>query len=331
MQHVKWTRYAAMFVALVAFVALTAARVEANAQPRGAIVVTGTADAHARSVIAATIERVTKDAGWQLIGQPFSQAEVDKIVTCLRADRPWPCLDNNELTRGAQRFVVVEAAVEPTNSIETVIIAKLVTSGERVPSVERDGCTHCTDDDLVRIAKGLASKLLENTAARSGGTIDVRTIPSGASVTIDGRMVGESDRSFPTAPGSHTVIMMLAGYEPETRIIEVGEGETRSIEITFDAEKKRSGGQPRVIAGSLIAVGALALIGGTYASWTADQGLSGPQSKYDYSGIGIGFAVGGAAVAGVGTYLWIRASHKRSAPTLSLLPGGGFAGWSTAF
>lgn len=85
MQHVKWTRYAAMFVALVAFIALTAARVEANAQPRGAIVVTGTADAHARSVIAATIERVTKDAGWQLIEQPFSQAEVDKIVTCLRS------------------------------------------------------------------------------------------------------------------------------------------------------------------------------------------------------------------------------------------------------
>ena len=69
-------------------------------------------------------------------------------------------------------------------------------------------------------------------------------------------------------------------------------------------------------------------------SFTADQPQTGLQTEYSYSGLGIGVAAGGAVVAGVGVYLWVRASHAKprsSAPMVSLSRDGGSVGWATTF
>jgi hypothetical protein len=59
----------------------------------------------------------------------------------------------------------------------------------------------------------------------------VRTVPRGATVTLDGKAIGESDGLFQVLPGGHKVTVQLDGYAPETREIQVDEGRITRLRI----------------------------------------------------------------------------------------------------
>lgn len=67
-------------------------------------------------------------------------------------------------------------------------------------------------------------------AARDAGsqavlvTVRLETVPPGATLAIDGEVIGESPRSEALEPGPHRVEATLAGYAPASRTVEVAEG-----------------------------------------------------------------------------------------------------------
>jgi hypothetical protein len=65
----------------------------------------------------------------------------------------------------------------------------------------------------------------------------VKTVPDGAEVSLDGKVIGKSDKLFDVAAGAHKVTLRLEGYAPEERTVEVREGEITRVEVTL---KKRS-------------------------------------------------------------------------------------------
>ncbi len=59
----------------------------------------------------------------------------------------------------------------------------------------------------------------------------VRTAPSGAKVTLEGKLLGKSDAIFTVVPGTQTVSVELDGYLPEERRVEIRAEEVTRVEL----------------------------------------------------------------------------------------------------
>jgi hypothetical protein len=324
-----------MAVAVVSVLVVLLGHREAHAQSQsGAVLVTGKADNHARQVITSTIEGAVRQAAWSLSPLPLSPAEVDKLTACLAADRPWPCISANALAKGAERLVIVQTSTERSGTVtELVLTGELVVADDSVPSIERQSCVRCSDDELARISKLLAMRLLDNTASRGRGPIlDVKTTPPRASIAIDDQPVGQSDRTFLVGPGSHRVTITLPGYRSETRFISTAEGKTTPLSVALQPDEgdPHIGHRSRLIPAIVIGGGLVAAVVGSVISYSAEPGPRDQRHKYIYSSPAIGMAVAGGVAIGVGAYLWFR-PVTTSTPTVALLPGGAFAGWASSF
>jgi hypothetical protein len=78
------------------------------------------------------------------------------------------------------------------------------------------------------------------TAPQAKTQLYVKTVPDGAEVTLDGKLLGKSDALFDIASGPHRLSLQLEGYVPEGRLIDAREGEITRVELHL---RKRSGKQ----------------------------------------------------------------------------------------
>jgi hypothetical protein len=72
----------------------------------------------------------------------------------------------------------------------------------------------------------------------------VKTVPTGAEVSVDGTVVGKSDKLFDVSAGSHKLSLSLEGYVKEERTVDVREGEITRVEV----ELKKQAGQESVLS-----------------------------------------------------------------------------------
>jgi hypothetical protein len=306
----------------------------AHAQTPGSVLVIGTAGDHERGVVEAAISNRVRDATWSVVARPFSRAEVESIVGCLPDDRPWPCIEPTARSKGISQLLI--AQVDRTSTKTSLAIkAQLLVAGNGVPAIGEAYCDACSDSQLRETAVQITEQLLKDTALRTQTretVLEIRTVPAGAAVTVDGKQVGVSDLRHRASPGPHTVLVERTGYVPETRSVTLVEGETSKLAL--ELRPTSTGRNPRIVPGIVIGAGLAAVIGGSIVSFTAEDSPEGQKHKYVYSAPGIGVAMGGAIVAGAGVYLWVRASrrpNKRAVPAVSTVPGGAVAGWATTF
>jgi hypothetical protein len=68
----------------------------------------------------------------------------------------------------------------------------------------------------------------------------VKTVPDGAEITLDGKVLGKSDGLYDVTSGAHRLTLRLEGYVPEERLIDAKESEITRVEVRL---KQRSGKQ----------------------------------------------------------------------------------------
>ena len=298
-----------------------------------AVMVHGNAKEHERAVVASAVKQIVLDSAWSVVETTFTPKEVAAIEVCLDLDRPWPCVEPTASSKGVQRIVVVH--VEHKGKAVVLVTGQVILNSDAVPVIEQRHCEPCSEGNLEQSARDMAKVLLSRTSAAQGKTaIELRTVPPGASVTIDGKLVGASDATLPISAGLHQVQLQRSGYRAESRSITVAQGQTYKLAVTLTPE--RAGGTRFPLVPALVAgAGAIALVSGTIYSFTIDPPSSYEQPRYLYSGPAIGLAAAGGAALGVGIYLWFRAPKdgggRVSAPTASLRNGGGVVGWSKSF
>jgi len=78
-------------------------------------------------------------------------------------------------------------------------------------------------------------------SAPSPTRLYVHTVPPGAKVTLEGKLLGKSDAIFSVAPGTHTVLVELEGYLPEERRLDIAAEEITRLDLRL---KKRSKAAP---------------------------------------------------------------------------------------
>jgi formylglycine-generating enzyme required for sulfatase activity len=87
------------------------------------------------------------------------------------------------------------------------------------------------------VEAGVPQQLPVVALVKADGLIDVRSSPSGAAVTVDGRYRGLTPLELELAPGkSYRVSLSKAGYAPVNRTIEPVSGEDTSMSVTLEGQ-----------------------------------------------------------------------------------------------
>lgn len=157
--------------------------------------------------------------------------------------------------------------------------------------------------------------------------------PSGASVYIDGVLVGKSPLEQISFSGSHSVTVVKKGYKPEERMLDVllGQPNRLDIKLAKQASTYRSGTRPiwRLAVGGILAGGgllttalgisALSVHGACDETMPSVDGMPCPM-LYFTNGVGGGLIGGGLAVAAAGVLLMAIPDKRTEQPVASFMP-----------
>ena len=320
-----------------------------------ALLVSGTATAHASDLVGTTIESIARDTGRLLTKPTFTAKETATIKRCVTTPHAWSCIAPAIHDKELQQVAVVSLANDtgPDSSPMVVVTEQVIVAQLDATVTEQRFCVRCTDDVLINVTSELTRSLFHEIEVRSGRTVvDIKSTPRGARILFDGNSMGATDRSFSTFPGKHTVVLELDGYQRVSRTVEAALDKTSELSVTMrplirtpnerhDSERCESDSPGSMTSHSLapklaMGAGAMAVVAGVivlaFNEHPKDQpaGTEQPRVYYSTMAPGIGLVVGGAVV-GAGGYLWWRYTRSTVAPAITPAPGGATVGITKAF
>lgn len=211
-------------------------------------------------------------------------------------------------------------------------------------------CSPCVDEALARAASDLTRGLIEEAVTGTARTnLTIESVPPGAWITLDDVNVGLTNRKYATFPGRHVLIFQREGYETETRAIEAVENGDTLVSVTLRPKGGPAdggggsgggggGGRRRYLVPGLVAGAGMLAAGAGIVLQLAKEAppIGERQPARLVSAPGVGLMIGGGIAAGVGAYLWIRASKAaqtapRSVPTATIANDGAVLGWIGSF
>lgn len=321
---------------------------------RGAVVVAGKIAERDRLVAKTAAEKSVGAAGWALDAKPFSAKEVAAISECLHDVEAWPCVSRAVSARGLRRLAVVSLMQQPgpNGTPQVAITERLVLADADLAVLGQRFCERCTDDTLSALTAELTHELLQRVVLESGRTVlSVKSTPQGSIYAVDGVLSGATDATLNIVPGHHVVTIEREGYEPVSRTIDAVEGKTSEVIVTLQRidpalptgtrpkETAPTSRRSRALPITMVAIGAVAVIGGVTALMLDQREESKPPTEhqpsgyYDTTPAGIAAVAGGVVVAGAGAYLWWKISREqpRATPTVTPVLGGAVVGMHGAF
>lgn len=194
-------------------------------------------------------------AGGRRADAAASLAELEPILQRLEGENTIEAVARKAVTKllvsTDTKGAVVHFAKEGPKSAP---LAREVSPGKYKIRVTAKG--HFPYEDTVEVFEG-QFRLVEVNLKAKPATIEVAKAHDGTQVVIDGRVVGELPLEAPLnlKAGKHRVVLMDRGHRSVTRDIEVGRGESMSI----DAELKTT--WQRKISYGVLGVGAASLAG----------------------------------------------------------------------
>lgn len=70
-------------------------------------------------------------------------------------------------------------------------------------------------------------------ALAAHGILNVTSEPSGAAVSLDGKRIGRAPCKVGVTPGEHTVAASAARYDPDSKVVNIKDGEETSVQLTL--------------------------------------------------------------------------------------------------
>jgi hypothetical protein len=326
---------------LLAVAALCWPAVTRTAHADEAVIVTGgSATEHDRATVAAAAAAVAREDGWSLRAKPLTKKESDSLLTCQDSASPWTCVPSSLHASGTYRalVLVVDSRQTDAGAPMVVVVGRLIAPDTHAFAVKQRHCVQCADDKLGAAVADLTLELLREIATREGRTIiEVRSTPTGAQVSLDGRPAQVTDASLNTYPGKHVVVVDKPHYQREIREVTVARGKTAELAVTLQPSESTTGDRTvhepsRSVPVTVVAVGAAAVVAGIvlYAV-DEDPSPTGGKRYWDTAPAGVALGTVGLVTAGVGAYLLYRASGSQSAPSVAVGPHGAVLTWTGSF
>lgn len=349
----------AVLLALFASLLISGVAGTAHAAAPSALVVFGKAESRIQDIVYGVVDRVLRQAGWPLV-PALAPNEATIVRGCLGKEAAWSCVASMASKKGIERIVAVRVDLERSSdgSSQVVLTGRLVYAGSSSVLEQKRYCGACSDEDLTVYAEEISKLLMDERAVQAGTTkVGVTSVPMGAEVRIDGKVVGVTNNVFSTFPGKHVVEVRAPGYQAESRPVTAVDGKTVTTSISL---KPGDSSKPPVQSGpdlgdgtdevddggeggggfrkwgpkAMVGAGALAVIGGVVLIAKDEDAQPGNKVDVEYFDSALGgtvLTISGALVAGAGGFLWWKFANERSAPVVSTLPGGALVGIAGSF
>ena len=301
----------------------------------------------------AGIARAGGDVGVVVTGEPTMQPQVKALI------EGWLSSHGHRLVASAlpadstaklgDCFVLEDTScarklVEDKGASATIVLVRVdVGAGKDVtftgywfekghePVAEKRVCERCSDTALVMAGDELMSALL-GSANISVGQLKLTSNPPGAQVVIDGKAAGATPLDISLPAGAHQITVSAEGRVDFAKSVTIEKGKPMALEVALEVPRPPPPPKSKLVPIAVIAAGGALLVGGIvlYATSETDTGEK-PEYR-DTRALGVGVAIGGLAVGGLGAYLLLRTTKPADSPVaLSFLHGGATVAWRTAF
>lgn len=317
---------------------------DSSARADGAVMIAGKISSRERDIIVNTLELTATSLTWKLTAPPFSREAIEASLTCLKGKAPWGCVGPG--IRGNDQLVIVEVEGDHgPGTPMTVVTVHVLTAATEGQFFASRYCDLCNDDALKRATADLSKQLLREAAERTGRTkLTVHSKPDKAWILLDGKMVGATNSTRATYPGTHTVMLQHVGYKTAVREVAILDGQTLDVAFDMDPEPSSSAGSgsygpssdhpSQLLPYLTLGIGGTAILAGVaLVVFSENPDPHGPQRPhyYDTTNHGIITFALGAIATSAGIYL-LLSRNATSATTVTPLPGGGVAaGWTGRF
>ncbi len=315
--------------ALVLCVLLAARLAHANT-----VNVVATGDADLQADLSRTLESWLRGHG-HTVGAPLAPDVVSTLLNCMVMDDQG-CARGVVEARATGDAVLFAQAMKSRTSNATVLIVYWFIKGKE-PVGMRRACEECSADLLKSTADEMLGMVLGVTSA-ARGRLAVSSDPSGLTVLLDNENIGVTPLEREVAAGPHKLVLMHRGQRVGEKQVKITSDVTAEIKIPVvlppePSTTVRQGRSP-LLGGLVMGLGGAALAAGIALYVTSEEDTGEKLYYRDTKPLGIGLAAGGAVVAGLGVWLWLRArggDETTSAPVVSIHHGGGMLGWARAF
>ncbi|HEX4450370.1 MAG TPA: PEGA domain-containing protein [Kofleriaceae bacterium] len=174
----------------------------------------------------------------------------------------------------------------------------------------------------------------DDTAPEAAASVSVHSVPSGASIYLDGHLGAQNtDAVIPAQPGRHNVSVEKPGYVTEMRAIDVAAGHSSDVTVQL---------RPKAVATSADGTSALPWIIGSVGAAALVTGVvlyavhqepspTGGRTYRDTATPGIVTGIAGVVTMSVAGFLWYHGRHNSSTPIAAVGRDSAIVGWAGAF
>jgi hypothetical protein len=293
------------------------------------VVVTG--EGSMQPQLAAQIENWLAQHGHTLVPTPLPPEVIPTLGDCFVLHDPLGCIRHIIETRAKTTSLIyarLETTSNPSNGTRDVTLTAYFFDKGHDAVAERKTCERCTDQALRTTADEVMKRLVGGTAV---GHVKLKSTPAGARISIDGKPIGVTPLDWDLPPGAHEIRMDKPGLEADARQIVVVSDRTDTVALELFSTGEARGWRRAVPLAALATGGALIVTGAVLYAIDQDDGFDQPKRIRDTAPLGIGLAIGGAVVGGIGAYLWLRSPGPSSAPVAIITRDTAYLGWLGRF
>jgi hypothetical protein len=304
-----------------------------SARADGDVGVIVTGEGSMQPQLAAQIEGWLSQHGHTLVPSPLPPEAITALIDCF-------VIEDQGCARGivekrARSTSMVYARLDTENNAsngtrDVTLTAYWFDKGHDAVA-ERKICERCTD----QLLRTTADQVMKTLVGGNVGHVKLKSTPAGARITIDGQAIGVTPLDWDLPPGKHTILMDKAGFKPAARDIVVVRDRTDvlAMEIVPADDDDAHGQLPRIVPIGMLAVGGAALVaGGVMIAIDEDPSHSRERTYRDTAPAGVGLAISGAVIGGVGAYLlWFHSPRTTSTPVAAFTSGTAYIGWLGRF
>jgi hypothetical protein len=278
--------------------------------------------------LAAQLEGWLRQHGHQLVPAPLPPDAINTLLDCFVIEDEGCARKVVEKRSKTQSVVFAKIDLKADAADKTVTLTAYWFDKGRDAIAERRYCERCTDITLRSTADELMAALTIGNA-KDAGKVKITSSPAGARVVIDGAPIGVTPLEYDLATGAHKVTISADSHRDDSREIDVRRGETTQVDVMLKSYVSTNFFPFILLGGG----GVMLATGLVLFAMDEDQPAPTGQQKEFYRNtgpLGVGLALSGLAVGGVGAYLLFR-SKKSSAPVASVSSDGGYVGWAGTF
>lgn len=278
--------------------------------------------------LAAQLEGWLRQHGHQLVPAPLPPDAINTLQDCFVLEDEVCARKVVENRSKTQSVVYAKVDVKADTTDKTVTLTAYWFDKGRDAIAERRYCERCTEVTLRSTADELMAALTAGTA-KNAGKVKITSTPSGARVHIDGTPIGVTPLEYNLKSGAHKVTLTAEGHKDDARDIDIRRGETTQVDVLMQSYASTNFFPFIMLGGG----GVLLATGLVLFAMDEDEPPPTDTRKEFYRDtgtLGVGLAVSGLVVAGVGGYLLFR-TKRSSAPVASVTSDSGYVGWAGTF